>query len=177
MGLWILETASVSVFKLKNVPKHLSLSQKDTICQQSHSVYVSVVLHFLYSNNVTWMTNEVNFCLFEEPVMYLKCETSTHLMWKYGKNSGQLLSYNWQNLKYLWVVSYWAAHRLGKEALSDSPLSFSLLFFWHSQREIPLLCSSAVLSHSKQKKKKILNRKTIVAPEKAASQSVTCAFM
>lgn len=49
MGLWIPGAASVLVFKLKNVPKDFSLSQKDTICQQSHLVYVSVALHFLCS--------------------------------------------------------------------------------------------------------------------------------
>lgn len=54
MGLWIPETASVLVFNLKNVPKHFSLPQKDTVCQQSHAVYVSVVLNYYASNNVTF---------------------------------------------------------------------------------------------------------------------------
>lgn len=80
MGLWIPETASVLVFNLKNVPKHFSLSQKDTVCQQSHSVYVSVVLNYYTLNNVTWMTNAVNFCLLEARVTYPKHDTSTHLM-------------------------------------------------------------------------------------------------
>lgn len=49
MGLWIPETASVLVFILKNVPKHFSLSQKDTVCQQdASSLYLSCA-ELLYS--------------------------------------------------------------------------------------------------------------------------------
>lgn len=54
MELWITETASVLVFKLKNVPKHFSLSQKDTVCQQRRAVYVSVVLNYRARKNVTF---------------------------------------------------------------------------------------------------------------------------
>lgn len=59
MGLWIPETASVLVFILKNVPKHFSLSQKDTVCQQDAS---SIINYNYYTrSNVTWMTNADDF--------------------------------------------------------------------------------------------------------------------
>lgn len=35
---------------------------------------------FYAPTDMIWMTNAVNFCLFEEPVVYLKHDSSVHLM-------------------------------------------------------------------------------------------------
>lgn len=128
--LWIPETASVLVFDLQNVPKHLRLSEKDTVCQQSHAVYVSVVLNYYSPNNVTfsamWKKNDnrwqMSLFLTVWRAIHIsrtwhKC-TSGVTLWKNRLQPVVLLFYNctlkkgMHNLKYLWVLFYWATDRL-----------------------------------------------------------------
>lgn len=80
MGLWIPETASVLVFILKNVPKHFSLSQKDTVCQQMQAVYISVVLNYYTRSNVTRMTNADDF-VFLKSRWRIQNMTRAHIWW------------------------------------------------------------------------------------------------
>lgn len=78
---------------------------------------------FYALSSAIWMTNAVNFCRFEEPVIHLEHDSSVHLMRRHHKHS-QLLFYKCvrakrlNNLKYLCFRSYWAAHRLDQEDLS-----------------------------------------------------------
>lgn len=54
--------------------RHFSLAQKDTVCQQSHVVYVSAALNRYALSYVTWMTNAVNSRLLGQGgVTSLKC--------------------------------------------------------------------------------------------------------
>lgn len=116
--------------------------------------YVSSRIHslsqrsciFYALNSVIRMTNAVNFRRLEEPVIYLKHDSSVHLMQRRCKNS-QLLFYKCvrakrlRNLKYLCFRSCWAAHRLDQEDLSQSrfsfPFSVAIFFFPTQPNTIP----------------------------------------
>lgn len=101
---------------------------------------------FYALNSVIRMTNAVNFRRLEEPVIYLKHDSSVHLMQRRCKNS-QLLFYKCvrakrlRNLKYLCFRSCWAAHRLDQEDLSQSrfsfPFSVAIFFFPTQPNTIP----------------------------------------
>lgn len=145
----------------------------------------------LYSNNVTfsalwitdWMTNAVNFCLLEEPFMYPKHDTSDVKIWQkqtpascviilqQRPNKGNAQSEVFMGVLLLSYRPTWVS----------SSLSFSFFFlftfFLKQPKRNPsslLVCTSLP---QQTEEKNILKRKTRVAPEKAASQTVTCAFM
>lgn len=126
----------------------------------------SCIFHAL--NSAIWMTNAVNFRRFEEPVMHLEDDSSVHLMWRRHRKS-QLLFYKCviakrlHNLKYLCFRSYWAAHRLDQEDLSQSRFSFlslSPLFSTppptqpNTTPSTPHVCVSFLTQQNRGRKKK-----------------------
>lgn len=135
--------------------------------------YVSSRIHslsqrsciFYALNSVIRMTNAVNFRRLEEPVIYLKHDSSVHLMQRRCKNS-QLLFYKCvrakrlRNLKYLCFRSCWAAHRLDQEHLSQSqsrfsfPFSVAIFFSNSAKHDSQHSACVPVFSHSKPKQKK-----------------------
>lgn len=170
MGLWNEETVSVLVSRLKNVPKHFFAYIKKKM------PYVSSRIHslsqrsciFYALNSVIRMTNAVNFRRLEEPVIYLKHDSSVHLMQRRCKNS-QLLFYKCvlakrlHNLKYLCFRSCWAAHRLDQEDLSQSqsrfsfPFSVAIFFSNSAKHDSQHSACVPVFSHSKLRQKKKRN--------------------